>query len=334
MIMKEIGSEFWSVPICEEDNGYFDTQTQWFLSGRSALACILTDICKTRAVKTAALPAWCCDSMVKPFADAGISVKFYPVFFENGRFIQNLDAAGDCDILFVMDYFGYSGPDVQAPADTVVIRDLTHSIFSAQHTDARYCFGSLRKWAGFYTGGFAWGVEPQGLPENREYIALRSSAMAQKTDYISGKIFEKGYLGIFGQAEDLLEESLPARAAERDVQLANLLDIGALRQQRRSNAAQLLEAFGELAIFPELKEDDCPLFVPILVPQGKRDELRKFLIQNSIYCPVHWPLTQYHRPDEKSAAIYRDGLSLICDQRYGEEDMSRLIETVKRFWKD
>lgn len=331
---REIGSEFWSVPTEQTEHCFFPQETQWFLSGRSALACILADIQKQTNVKTAALPAWCCDSMVKPFVDAGITVRFYPVYHENGKLIQKTDAAQGCDILFLMDYFGYAGPAAPMDTDAIVIRDLTHNVFSAPPADARYCFGSLRKWAGFYTGGFGWGLSARELPENKSYVALRSSAMEEKRKYMHAEISDKDYLRVFGQAEDLLEQCPPASADARDILLAKKMDITGLKARRRKNAAQLLEAFAELAIFPELKENDCPLFVPILVPDGKRDALRKHLIQNSVYCPVHWPLTDYHCPDERSALIYRDELSLVCDQRYNEEDMARLIATVKRFWKD
>ena len=77
-----------------------------------------------------------------------------------------------------------------------------------------------------------------------------------------------------------------------------------------------------------------PLFVPVLVPEGRRDALRKHLIQNEIYCPVHWPLTEHHKIDQRSAAIYENELSLVCDQRYGAADMERIVKTVKNFWKD
>src|SRR5699024_483195 len=39
----------------------------------------------------------------------------------------------------------------------------------------------------------------------------------------------------------------------------------------------------------KMSQIDCPLFVPIIVTNGKRDYLRKKLIDNKIYCPVHWP---------------------------------------------
>lgn len=329
---KEIGSEFWSVPTGQQNNGFFPEQTRWFLSGRSALTCILEDIRKRTPAKTAALPAWCCDSMIKPFAQAGFDLRFYPVYWEQGQLVQEAPGEG-CDVALVMDYFGYAGSSA-APKDAIVIRDLTHNLFSAPRGDVAYSFGSLRKWAGFYTGGFGWGFEMPDLPENETYIVKRGDAMDQKTRYILGETDSKAYLSVFGDAEELLESCPPARAAQRDIDLAQRLDVEAIRARRRENAALLLEAFSDMAIFPRLEEADCPLFVPIFVPDGKRDALRKHLIRNEIYCPVHWPLTPYHKIDRRSAAIYENELSLVCDQRYGANHMERIIETVKNFWKD
>lgn len=333
-VRKEIGSEFWSVPTAREENRYFPQDTRWFLSGRSALACMIADIRRSQPLASVAMPAWCCDSMVRPFADAGIAVRFYPVYRENGRLVQELSAAEGCDALFLMDYFGYAGNSDASGFDGIRIRDLTHSVFSGQYSDARYYFGSLRKWAGFRTGGFGWGFSCQALPENEAYISLRRSAMEQKARYIAGSSGSKEYLSVFNEAEELLEHCAPAAAQAEDVQLAAKLDIAGMKRRRRENAARLLEAFADIAIFPEMGPRDCPLFVPVAVPGGRRDALRRYLIQNEIYCPVHWPLTRYHAPDGRSAALYAEELSLVCDQRYTPEDMDRLIETVKRFWKD
>lgn len=332
-MVREIGSEFWSVPTTEADNGLFPEDTRWFLSGRSALTCILRDIREHTAAKTAALPAWCCDSMILPFLEAGFSLRFYPVYPENGVLVQDFSGAEGADVWLVMDYFGYTGP-LPPKTDAIVIRDLTHSVFSRSYDDAQYYFGSLRKWAGFYTGGFAWGLAQQNLPENEAYVSMRSDAMAQKERYIVGNSDSKAYLSVFGDAEEMLENCAPAGAARRDVLLAQKLDVAAIRHRRRENAAILLEAFSNIALFPALREEDCPLFVPILVPDGKRDELRRYLIQNAIYCPVHWPLTNAHKADPQTLQIYQNGLSLICDQRYGAADMIRIVETVKTFWKD
>ena len=335
--MREIGSEFWDVPVNENDNGLFADNIQWYLSGRSALKAIIKE---TPHIKSVAMPGWCCDSMILPFIDAGISVKFYPVYFD-GDFRQDLRF--DCDALFIMDYFGYTGkaPDISGYPGTV-IRDVTHSLFSKSYCDADYYFGSLRKWCGIRTGGFAFAQSGRRLieagGEDYGYTELRRKAMMLKDCYINGKpddegnpVTDKKYLDIFSEAEELLEKIDIAPASESDVELSGRTDAGFIRTRRRENAGILMSAFSDWLIFPEMSDSDCPMFVPVLVPGGKRDELRRHLIKNEIYCPVHWPVSEYHRLDETSSRIYPDELSLVCDQRYGKEDMLHIVNTIKSF---
>lgn len=330
-IKKEIGSDFWDVPKCEQENGVFPNHTQWYISGRSALAAIIQDI---RDAHTVAMPSWCCDSMIKPFIDAGITVSFYSVYKKNNDWIQEIDT--DCDILFVMDYFGYAmAPMVKHPC---IIRDVTHSIFFLKHNEVDYFFGSLRKWCGVWTGGYAWTWDGRKLPtangDDHEYVRLRSEAMNEKARYIYGNESNqnnKHYLEIYNQAEMLLDDTGVCAADKRDVHLAQKLDINFLKKRRRENAKILMEAFHDWLIFPTLEEESVPMFVPVLVPNGKRNALRKHLIDHEIYCPIHWPLSEYHKPDQKTETIYENELSLVCDQRYTEEDMARIVKTIQNF---
>lgn len=330
--MREIGSEFWDTPISNHQNRLFRESTQWFLSGRSALLAIIHEL---RQAKTVALPSWCCDSMIKPFVDAGLEVHFYPVYWQNGEFIQEIDYS--CDVLFLIDYFGYAGKDRDLDNyKGTVIRDVTHSLFSYQYSDADYYFGSLRKWCGVWTGGFAWTKDDHQLcmqdADDMGYVFLRDKAMKMKNSYIHGwGVRDKEYLKIFEDAEECLEKTGVAPAALRDVQVINKLDVGFFKNRRRTNAEVLRNAFQDWLIFPNLSPSDTPMFVPVLVPDGKRDELRRFLIKNEIYCPVHWPVSKYHRLDRRTEFIYKNELSLVCDQRYTEEDMNRIVETIKMF---
>ena len=74
----------------------------------------------------------------------------------------------------------------------------------------------------------------------------------------------------------------------------------------------------------DMNDIDCPLFVPIIIKNGKRDYYRKKLIENKIYCPIHWP-----QPNEKCESnLYELELSLICDQRYTENDMKKIISIL------
>lgn len=333
-ISAEIGSEFWDVPQSEIRSGMFSESTQWFLSGRSALQAIIKEL---KDCHTVAMPSWCCDSMVKPFIDAGMQVHFYPVYYDAGL-VQEISL--DCDILFLMDYFGYMGaqPDI-AGYSGVVIRDVTHSLMSCVYADANYYFGSLRKWCGIWTGGYAWTANGNRLPteyaDDCGYAALREKAMQCKQSYISGqRTADKQYLKMFSEAEDILERVGIVPAADRDVCLAQQLDVEHIRSRRRANAEILRRAFSDWLVFPEIKDSDCPMFVPVLIPGGKRDSLRKYLIQHEIYCPVHWPVSKYHRLDKKTEFIYENELSLVCDQRYTEKDMYRVVDTINSFWKE
>lgn len=323
---SEIGSEFWDIPTGGQ-NRLFPDNTQWFLSGRSALQTII----EKADTKTAALPSWCCGSMIKPFLDAGVKVSFYPVYMDGGL-AQDLSCV-DAEAILVMDYFGYTGEVDLTGFSGTVIRDVTHSLLSKTYNDAHYYFGSLRKWAGFWTGGYGWGFECGVPPVDDAYVVMRKAAMETKAQYISGKITHKDYLRVFGEAEEHLEQSHPTAAAARDMELASKLDVDLIKSRRRANAARLLEAFSDIAVFPAMEAADCPLFVPILVPDGKRDALRRYLIEREIYCPAHWPVSAYHSLDGKTRQLYTDELSLVCDQRYTLEDMERMIEAIREFWK-
>lgn len=328
---REIGSEFWNIPLSKNKNTIFPLNTSWYLSGRSALKSIISDIQKKQSVKIAALPAWCCDSMILPFIEAGIEHVFYSVYVENGHLMQDVSAACECDILFIMDYFGYTGTVSSGGFHGTVIRDITHSVFSEHYSDADYYFGSLRKWAGFLTGGFSFGHDGCTLPVDETYVEKRRSAMELKVAYISGDSDNKDYLSVFAEAEEYLENCSSAGAAQSDIQAAKFLNVELIKSKRRQNAAMLLEAFADIAIFPKIDDAECPMFVPILVPDGKRNELRRYLIDHKIYLPVHWPLSEYHDIDARSRQIYDNELSLVCDQRYDESDMERMVKTIKKF---
>lgn len=343
--MREIGSEFWDVPVSDRPGSLFPEDTQWFLSGRSALRSIIAEL--VDRCRTVAMPSWCCDSMLQPFAEAGMEIRFYPVYPDDGGLVTELRK--DCDVLFLMDYFGYTAP----PPDLsgyrgIVIRDVTHSLLSGTYEDADYSFGSLRKWCGVLTGGFARAKDghplPAGGPADETYVSLRKEAMRRKAAYIAAadaepdgteeageKTGDKTYLRIFAEAEERLDAPGIFRAAGSDTDLAYRLDAEGMKARRRENAKILREAFPEMLLIPEMRSGDCPLFVPVLVPDGRRDALRRFLIREQIYCPVHWPVSGYHRLGARERVLYEKELSLVCDQRYTKEDMVRMTDAIHRF---
>ena len=336
MIRNEIGSEFCNIPISDKKNGMFCKDTKWFISGTAALRYIIADILSSKQVKKASLPSWCCGCMIEPFVSAGMEVEFYPVTVNEKQLIVDVSQISG-EVVLVMDYFGYLG-QVTVPAgfDGIVIRDITHSVFSATYFDADYYFGSLRKWAGFWTGGFAFSVffdsDCEIMRVDNSYVSMRKEAMKLKREYLNGTHNSKSYLLEFEKCEEFLDSCDIMGADENDINSAEYLNVSFIKNLRKKNARILLSELGNIAIFPE-PNNECPLFVPIIVDNGCRNELRRFLISNDIYCPVHWPLTDEHEGiSDEARSIYNQELSLICDQRYDDKDMQKIIETIKDFF--
>ncbi|ELC8370430.1 hypothetical protein H8J65_10250 [Clostridium perfringens] len=337
IIKNEIGSEFWEVPICKERNKLFLDNTKWFISGTSALEFILSDIEKYKKIKTVAVPSWCCSCMITPFLKNGIEVKFYPVYLDEDRkLVCDYSAVEKCNAYLAISYFGYTSQRVIGEMNGIIIRDVTHSIFSKNYDDADYYFGSLRKWAGFWTGGYAWSKKKwnknnlvQAL--DNKYLELRKIAMKNKKKYLTGEQHTKEYLKLFDEAEEYLDQCDIVEGCSRDINIAKIMDISFIRENRRRNAKVILEKLKDIAVFPELNDDDCPLFVPIVLPNGKRDALRKYLIERKIYCPIHWSITNLHSLDSKTEVLYNEELSIVCDQRYTTNDMKRIIQVIEEF---
>ena len=58
------------------------------------------------------------------------------------------------------------------------------------------------------------------------------------------------------------------------------------------------------------------------------------LIDNAIYCPIHWPKSEFHRGiSQRAEMLYSQELSLVCDQRYGSDDMNRIVECIRKYYK-
>lgn len=345
-MVREIGSEFEWMPgtaagtdISALFSGCDGVLT---FSGRGALEQILKD-CAPR--RKAALPAYCCDSMIGPFLNAGAEVCFYPVGFD-GRFTADYGAVPeDCDILLWMRYFGFSSPEPPAALirrmhgnGGVILEDCTHSLMcKAPCLDCSdYAAVSLRKWFALLSGGAAWkrngtfGEKTLAAPPDA-FVSLRLSAMRAKRAYLdAGQTGDKqAFLTQYGEANEWLRAHYAGLGI--DAISAGALastDLSAVRAARRRNAAVLYEGLkscpGVEPLF-ELGPDDCPLFVPVFLETAARDALRRALIRESVYCPVHWP-----RPEGCVSALYDGELSLICDQRYDEEDMLRIIGIMQK----
>ena len=319
-MIKEIGSEFHSVATDSGEGIRFPREGVLTFCGRTAIEAVLK---KIPEVKTALLPSYCCDSMIEPFRRAGIEVKFFNVNYENGL---KVEVNGSADVLLWCNYFGFQNemPDF----DGIVIEDITHSLLSqvSHHPRSDYLIASVRKWEPVRCGGYcSTSAELKAPPA--EFVDNKCAAMSLKSAYLADLDEEKKavFLSEFRKSNEWLAENYSGLGIDtysRDY--VSRVDAAGQREIRRRNAHILYEGLRDKVEFLFDEEQmDCPLFVPIILREG-RDEIRRYLAQNKVYCPVHWP-----RPNaDCDSNLYDLELSLICDQRYDENDMERIVSIL------
>lgn len=328
IVFLEIGSEFHS-----EKKGFgqglrFPIQGELVFSGRTAIEVVLKEIPKA---KRALLPSYCCDSMIQPFRNAGIEVEFYPVYYDNGLIIEAKDPK-KVDIFLWCDYFGFGVPMPDlSEFSGVIIEDITHSFFSthAYHAQSDFFVASLRKWEPINCGGYCASISgnlnhsPVAYPP-QGFIEKKTNAMSLKKEYLSDLDIKKKslFLSMFRESNHWLADNYSGLLIDnwsRDYLSA--VDMEKQRAIRIRNAKFLYrELRGAQFLFNE-EDMDCPLFVPILLQN--RDEVKRILTENLIYCPVHWP-----KPEGVESNLYGIELSIICDQRYNESDMERIVSVL------
>ena len=349
--MFEIGSEFWTEPN-EKGNGIescipTNMGVVYTLCGRTALNMIITDILSYEKPKTVYMPSYCCHTMIEPFLRNGLEIEFYNVIVSKDG-IKSILTENNCDLVFLINYFGFIDSEIESFArkerekGKIIIYDATHSLLCSnnEYSTYDYIYGSFRKWTGLNAGFAAnhgvWTEDPV-LKYNNTYSKLRNDSFDLKAEYIRNpeKVEKQTFLKSFQLAEELLEtDYLNYAPDERSRKLMYSLDIDRMRKIRRKNAEVLINGLKtcQSVILPydTIKEEECPLFVPVII-RNDRNALRKYLIDNSIYLPIHWPISLLHHLNRDTRLIYDEEMSCVCDQRYSESDMDHIVKAIRQF---
>ena len=350
--MYEIGSEFHENSTQIGKNEYIElvgAEKRYVLSGRTAITYIIKDILSYSTFKKVALPEYCCVSMIKPFVSKGIEIVYYGIDSIYEEIFEQVEA------VLIMDYFGIGSKATIRLSKLVknkrklLIVDATQTAFSRLETYqlADYILVSYRKWtdclcaAVYSRNGFSIEISNQS---NDTYVALWRQAAIMKRKYLFHGIETKEiFLDLYKRANRVLEEDYEDYIAPRDeVERFESIDSNYLRQRRRANGRILIEAIArsgkggksnKLYRYNPLKEEDCPLFVPLFVDAAVRDKVQKQLVNAGLFCPIHWPIDlnyPYIRTECHDCEI-----SLICDQRYEEKEivweLNEVLKAIENF---
>ena len=351
-IKSEIGSEYWlekNNKKAENINFNFQQEHKYLLSGRTAIDYVLQEILQEKIIKKVYFPSYCCQSMIQAFQDNNIEIEFYDVIYSN-KLEYNINLETECDIFYAMNYFGFEETRMDyyiekfASKKTIIIEDITHSLLSEKPYNGKsdYMIASLRKWFPIMTGGIAikgdgkFQVNNEEFSTNLNVYNSKKEAMSKKYRYIIGEknISKEEFLKQYKDSNEELSRNYKNYNIDKEsLAILQNIDFNEVNQTRQRNAKIIfdnLKINENIKFLCNMKKGDCPLFIPIIVNKEMRADLRNYLTSNKIFCPIHWP-----KPEKaKECALYETELSLICDQRYSEEDIKREVNILNYFFEE
>lgn len=318
-------------------------QTVYTDSGRSALRLLQRDLSKGKIL----MPIYICTSVIELF-QCNENIEFYKIKRDFSIDFEDLKQKlnSSVDVFYLMHYFGWiQDRDVlqyiyekRAEYNYVIVEDTTHSIFTQKHTIGDYCVCSLRKWFPIMDGGVLY--SRRKLPVSDKYnerknCSRKLEAMILKKLYIESELeCNTLYRSIFADSEQNLngQRKIYRMSAMSEVLLKSI-SVSKICEQRVKNYRELMRHLSRDQVELIVGNDDVvPLVCPVYV--DARDEFREYLIDNYIYCAVHWPLPKNALEQDQTAAwIAKHVISLPLDQRYDILHMQYMEKMISGYRK-
>lgn len=349
----EAGSEFhWMQLAHGPSKPCYLTAAILYSCGRSALAGIIQYGREVLGWKRLWIPSYYCPEVVETIFATGISAKFYfdsPV----DRVIVPRDVFPG-DAILIVNFFGVKSREEYAEFFRLgipVIEDHSHDPWStwAMQSQASYLMASLRKTLPIPDGGAIWSNNGSPLPSQPLQKGPSSSvpvekieAMLLKTLYLAGKISDKArYLELFNSAKQkLCLATIDRQCGEEPISelskgILASFPWRAWRARRLANYRRLRQQVPEqsgMKVLDSNGQDGCPFMMTLLFPsRKKRDQMKKRLIEHSVFPAIIWPIEGSHTwASERAKILSGQILSIHCDGRYSLADMDKITETLSQ----
>lgn len=308
--MKSIGGYFelecGKAPLYYQDGIYLNIC-------RNALRYLI----RALGIKRIHVPIYTCHVVYDAIRQEGCEVLFYSL---DSNLMPTKDFAVDEYIIY-NNYFGVTGNKVNELAKRYpnLIVDNAQAFYS--QPNCRAAIYSPRKFFGLPDGGILRGKDIPVLELEQGHSFEVTSHLLKRHDYGAQAAYQD-----FCENDNALEQYPLERMSKLTKALMGNIDYESARVQRLANFHYLQEHLS--TAFPiSMASDDVPLVFPLLVDNG--DDLRNRLIQNGIFCARYWPnVFDYSKSGELESNFTANLVNLPVDQRYGEEEMTGIINLV------
>lgn len=287
-------------------------------TGRNCLEYIL----RVRGYHRVYLPYYSCEVLLEPFKKLGTEYAFYHVD-ERLEIAEDIRLTDDEAILYI-NYFGLKQDHVErlaAKYGQQLIVDNTQA-FYAQPIEGIDTFYSCRKYFGVADGAYLYCGRPLEMELEQDQSWERMGYLLKRIDLSP----EAAYADFKARSSELRNNPIKTMSALTHRIMASI-DYQQAAQRRRDNYRILDEALkDENRISLPLADSAVPMVYPFLTDDK---DLRKRLIENKIFVAQYWPnVLDWCNEDCTDHQLTKHLLPLPIDQRYGTEEMNRIIQLI------
>lgn len=322
-MMNAIGGYFEKEPRTIEEHAFPQKNGILLNSGRNAFEHILNSI---PGISRVYLPFYYCDVMFQPLKKLRIPYAPYHISHKL-EVVEDFELKED-EYIVVNNYFGIKDEYVRQMADKYKDRIIVDNAqaFYAPVLDCIMSFYSPRKFFGVPDGGIAC------LPvDDQSWLYYDIDNSVDRLAHLTIRAEqgpEAGYFK-FREAEDSLDNQPTMQISAYTRDALEHIDYEAVHAKRRRNFQILHEALYNYNAqpIPDMNSFACPMAYPFL--DCRRRNWRTIMKEQRIFVPKFWPnvVSSGHFDFEQDMAEYI--MPLPCDQRYGEEDMQRIIDLIR-----
>jgi hypothetical protein len=291
-----------------------------FQSARSAFLALL----RAGTPKRVWLPRYICDAMLAPLHAANIECEWYDL--DGNLTVDNSINIGPDDWLLYVNYFGLCNNNVgellqHFPPNQIVL-DFSQSFFDPPVEKALATIYSPRKF---------FGVPDGGLLANQTFeisTKTQDAGSLGRASHLMKRLADSPEVGYsdYQHAEESLSDCEPKRMSKLTERILTSIDFDNVRNKRHGNFMLLHK---ELSGSNSFDIDTVGMTAPLCYPFVTNNQgLRKRLIANRIFVPTYWPDATERVGERWAERMVRNLLPLPIDQRYGREDMERIVSII------
>lgn len=280
-------------------------------------------VLRTRNYVKVYLPYYTCDVMLEPVQKLNIAYEFYHI---NEKLepiaLPKLNAK---EAFLYTNYFGLKQECVKRLVSEYgkqLIVDNAQA-FYAEPLKGIDTFYSARKYFGVADGAYLYTDKPLQHELEQDCSYGRMAHLLKRIDLGA----ESGYRVFRKNDDSLCYQEIKKMSKLTEAVLCGI-DYEATRDKRRENYQRLNGELGDTNWLHLDLDRDC---VPMLYPYLTKDStLKQKLIDNKVFVATLWAnVFEWCNEGDWEYILTQNSCFLPVDQRYGEEEMERIIKVVK-----